>query len=252
MPDAIKIMGVTRANILKVGGVWEACITKVFDDSYIVPVDEGFCLQNLQTGSTLVNGASLSNGDLVLDGVNDYATLPNNSDYDRGSGDLTIQCWFYLNTLPADGEKYMLVDKFTGPHDWDGWTLRVSRQAPVPDTGEGNMNGGLAVYLSSTGAGASRNRRYEANITTGTWHHAALVLTSGGDAELYYDGTELAAFSPASMPSSTSELLRMGTGLVGVSQTQPYFDGKITGVTILQEVLSPGDIEATYRGSNPT
>ena len=114
---------------------------------------------------SLVNGTTYSNGAMVFDGVDDWATLPAGSTFAYGTGDFTIECWFkdtsatsvpysVLYSQTRSGANYFLLGVDTvGVNGRVVWVGTLS-------------GGGVGIYASGS---------YLRN----TWNHAVASRTSG-------------------------------------------------------------------------
>jgi hypothetical protein len=103
-------------------------------------------------------------GSLTLDGNGDYLTIPANTAFAFGTGDFTVECWVYVNTVGNTGlftfgetGSGLAVNLFSGQ-----WTLTTAG------------SGGTAM----------------AAITTGAWQHLA-VTRSGSSLRMFIDGTQI-------------------------------------------------------------
>jgi hypothetical protein len=104
-------------------------------------------------------------GALTLDGTaGDYLTVAADADFQFGTGDFTVECWVYVNTVGNTGlftfggtNSGLAVNLFAG-----NWTLTTS----------GSGGSGLA------------------SITTGAWQHLA-VTRSGSNLRMFIDGTQI-------------------------------------------------------------
>lgn len=157
----------------------------------------------LDTAQTKFGASSL-----LLDGNSDYVTVPDNANWNFGSGDFTVDCWVRFNSIAGtqticgqgiDGNSYW---KLT----WNAtkWQLYVY------------SGGVLQVGLDIADAGVAIN----------TWFHIALVR-SGGTITLYRDGTALTTGSYSSWPEYTSPFCIGAEMYAGPGGRADWFNGWI-------------------------
>jgi hypothetical protein len=103
-------------------------------------------------------------GALTLDGSGDYLTVAADADFQFGTGDFTVECWVYVNSVGNTG-----LFTFGG----SGSGLQVNLFS-------GQWN------LGTAGSGGSAL----ASITTGAWQHLA-VTRSGSSLRMFIDGTQI-------------------------------------------------------------
>ena len=103
-------------------------------------------------------------GALTLDGTGDYLTVAADADFQFGTGDFTVECWVYVNSVGNTG-----LFTFGGT----GSGLAV------------NLYSG-AWNLTTSGAGGAALGA----VTTGAWQHLA-VTRSGSSLRMFIDGTQI-------------------------------------------------------------
>ena len=120
---------------------------------------------------TAAYSAATVGGSGYFDGSGDYLTAASNAAFGYGTGDFTIECWFYLNTLPGGAAGAYLIDQ------------RTTSPQVTP-----------AVYVYSDGS-----IQYFVNgstvITGGSvvinqWNHWALSRASG-TTKMFLNGTQI-------------------------------------------------------------
>jgi len=117
--------------------------------------------------------AKFGNSSLNFDGVDDYLTIPNNTDWSFGSGDFTVDTWVLFNDVT--GYKYII---FKG--DQSSWST-VGIDIHIQNSS----------YLETRLYFTDSTWQYLATSslpTTLTWHHIALVRKNN-IVSLYLDGT---------------------------------------------------------------
>jgi hypothetical protein len=106
---------------------------------------------------------------LALDGAGDYAFIQSNNDFAFGTGDFTVEGWFYRS---VGGVQVTLFDFRTAATQNAPWVFITS-------------GGTLAYYVNGStrisGAGG---------ITAGSWHHVA-VSRSGTNTKMFVNGTQI-------------------------------------------------------------
>jgi hypothetical protein len=205
----------------------------------------------LEDDGTLVTfgDATVSNGELVLDGAGDYAELAHNNVWDLGGLDTTIDFWFYANELPdgdegAGGQRFGLLSKASN-NVVNGWTIVLDND---PINTPGLTDGQMQVTLNNGGNNQHVRSQPSNGISINEWHHFAVVLPAAGngDAIMYFDGEELSSFTINQRPNGNTEPLRFGAYKVQNS-IQQFFPGKLDGVTITKSILTPAQILEKYQ-----
>jgi hypothetical protein len=167
---------------------------------------------------------------LSLDGsATGYAQeAADNTAFDFGSNDFTIQVWAKFNTI-TNGREETLIEKFSdrgGP----GWTLTL-------------QNGNNIQFLSSPAVVLNSGPE---PIPNGVWQEF-VVERSGNTFDLYWDGNLVAAAaSSAPLTSSSNPLLIKARN----SQDGRNFtiDGSIDDVGIWNRALSNVEIANSWNG----
>jgi len=130
-------------------------------------------------------------GSIYFDGVDDNIVIPYNPVFGFGTGDFTVEGWFYFPTLSTTARGIIaLGDGYNGGGPYNGWSL---------------------TYLGSEGSNQIRFSRYDGTqydyVTSGlslsanTWHHIAVSRSSGAfkifvDGVSYYSNTVTTSFAP--------------------------------------------------------
>jgi hypothetical protein len=124
----------------------------------------------LQNGLTYTASGKINQA-LIFDGVNDYATLPDNS-MDL-TGDFTISMWVYYT---ATGAQTFFANGFynTGANIWKGWAIDINNLG---------SNNNRVSFIIPTGTTSPLN--YTAwdfsttALTLNAWHHILITRVSG-------------------------------------------------------------------------
>jgi|9_EtaG_2_1085328.scaffolds.fasta_scaffold05232_2 hypothetical protein len=198
---------------------------------------------------TLHGNAQLIDGVLTLDGTSGtYASLPHSTDYDRESGDLTVDFWFNANSLPSANNTYILMSKPTGAHNWNGWVIAYSTQRQdQANSGPLMVDGGIGVFASSQGIGGApaQPNNFRATVAGGvaanTWHHVALTMPASGDYTIYLNGQSIGSWLPPYKNDSTDTELIFGATR-GVGALVKFFPGELDQVSINKSILTASEI----------
>jgi hypothetical protein len=159
----------------------------------------------ISTAQSKFGGASIA-----FDGTGDWCQIPNNAAFQFGSGDFTIEYWFYPTSLSG------------------------LKQHINPGVSPSNLNNSYAIitngsallyYLSSAGSTSWNiaNGVSMGTATINTWQHIALVR-NGSVFTPYLNGTAgTTTTSAAALFNFTSEI-RIGSEPTGANPFQGYMD----------------------------
>lgn len=123
-----------------------------------------------------------------FDGSGDYVSVPSNAAFEMGTGNFTIECWFYIiGDSAQDQSSNRSAELFsniywTGFGFGNGYELAVSGNSTTTGTGLAFINRSGSAYSIS----------YTGTISQRTWHHIA-VVRSGTTTKIYFNGTSVAS-----------------------------------------------------------
>ena len=175
----------------------------------------------ISTAQSKFGGASMK-----FDG-NDHIEVPSSTDLSFGSGDFTIECWAYFNSLPSN----MTVANFDG-----GGSYTSIFFAHLPT---------LNCYIS--GNGTSWNVLAGNSLgtpSTGVWHHLALVR-EGNVYRGFLDGVQGFSVTNSSGPYGSSALARIGAAN---SDGTGAIDGYIDDFRVTKGVARYGNFAVPTAG----
>ncbi|MBT6711269.1 MAG: LamG domain-containing protein, partial [Candidatus Marinimicrobia bacterium] len=179
------------------------------------------------------------NYSVSFDGVDDYATVPDNDILDIGTSDFSIQFWLKSN----DNNRGIIASKSAGD----------SQQDPGDNTWYiiELTSGGTIQYEITDGYSGSGDY----SLTTGNisvnddeWHLISVLFDRDDAGFIYVDG-ELDASGTISSHSgdlSNNEPLEIGVDLNHITQ---YADGKLDDISFWNKVLTEGEIQASMSTS---
>jgi len=151
---------------------------------------------------------------LLCDGDGDYVTVPDESAWDFGTGDFTIDTWFYVAALSTG--YYGLFGRVS---DGNNYIFLIINKA----------NGSAILYHVVGGTGNEKQTTTTAitNFAANTWYHIAVVRSSGV-VKIYINGvnkTGSDGIGSSSFPD-WSTVFSIGRAEEGVS-TPYYWNGGI-------------------------
>jgi len=153
----------------------------------------------ISTAQSVFGGSSLA-----LDGTGDYLSVPDSSQFEFGSGDFTIECWFYIAGNSAQnnsGNRVAdLVAKFPSSGNIFGIEFRVNGDSTTTGTG--------VSFFAYNNSSELFSATYSGTVTQSAWHHAA-VCRSGSNLYLFLDGSQvqLTTGISGSIPDTAYSLL---------------------------------------------
>lgn len=138
--------------------------------------------------STTNGRASWGGYSAYFDGNGDYLTLGTSTDFTFGTGDFTVELWFYNNATTVHGMLFSTVSDISTTGG-----LRVS-------TGNNNRTMQVATAMTNLGDASSA-------FSNTTWNHVALAR-SGTSLKLFLNGTTV--LSVTNSTSFTSDTFYIG------------------------------------------
>ncbi|MDA7514172.1 LamG domain-containing protein [bacterium] len=176
---------------------------------------------------TLANGAAIVNDVLVLDGVNDYLTLPSTSVLDFGTNDFTIEIWMYWDIAST-------FDTLMAVGDYNNTTSGFNIYANTNKVTCYRHNGTNDELIGNTGSGT---------LLPLQWNQVSFVK-SGTNVIIDINGTSSTIATSYSNPlGNATGQQRIGANFsVGVFA----FNGSIGKVTIWDKALSNAESLQNY------
>jgi hypothetical protein len=158
-------------------------------------------------------------GSMYLDGTGDWLSAPDNAAFDFGSGNFTIEFWYYPTvTSPANG--YGIFAKRTSEAVY----------APVVLS---SFSGALNFNASTSGGSWALSSTTSSALPINCWTHVAIVR-NGTTVKMYINGTAIGAgetLSGALMTNSSPFYIGLNSGTPG---TQNPHVGYISDFRILK------------------
>lgn len=196
----------------------------------LVPADSNFTDVSSYTRTpTLFGNAAISTsikkfgaGSGAFDGTGDYVQYPHSTDFDFGSGDFTIECWFNPLSWPGANVNKGITCKGTLETNYSFvWYI-------PPSTNRLNfqLHDGTNPYSVGTGD----------ILVLGVWHHAAIVR-SGTRLIAFLNGqiTQTSLIPANSSARTNTAAVDLGN-LYGATYTNSFFHGYIDDFRITKGV----------------
>jgi hypothetical protein len=147
-------------------------------------------------------------GSGYFDGSGDYLSAGTDTAYAFGTGDFTIECWFYAVTIDDRSESLVSINTASSSADWQ---LNVTTD-----------NGTQLEFIASSSVVLTYP------ISAGQWYHVA-VVRSGSNLNLYLNGIQVDTTTNTNNFSDTGPL-RVGVNRGGFKN----FNGYISDVRIIK------------------
>ena len=180
-----------------------------------------------------VDGASFTDGHLVFDGSNDFATIPHD-DAHGFSGDFSVSMW--INTSTTAKACIWLKSQQEGGNNSNHSVFinQSSYAVGVPVYSFGHS--GAVAYVDVAGTTA---------INDGNWHQVT-ITKSGSTVKMLVDGVLEGQTSSATGTFSATRDLEVGRWNHDSYADQFYFDGSLDDFRIWSRELSASEVTALY------
>jgi hypothetical protein len=160
--------------------------------------------------------AATHGGSAYFDGTGDYLDLGNGgTDYDFGSGDFTVECWFNPTARPSQHQAITHKGHVSNNNQYD-WRLYW-----------GTVDSNDLLYWEGTGSLDTGSNKLIRNA----WNHIA-VVRSGANLYLYLNGTRASTTASGTMGTTYSNIY-VGTANIGGAGVAPT-NGYISELNIIK------------------
>ena len=168
-----------------------------------------FDLTDNNHDAVLVNGPvynDVNGGTITFDGVDDYAIIPDSTDFIYGTGDFTLDFWFYVRSYPPSGHDQYVYARCNSGNNHMAILAMANKKALA-------IFGGSTVLIYSS-------QIYNLN----EWYNVA-VTRVGGVFKLYMNAV-LGDTASANLDLTESHDISLGAPFAGFGTATPY-DGDI-------------------------
>lgn len=133
---------------------------------------------------------------VYFDGTGDYLSIPDTATTEFGSGDFTIEMWYYGN----DTDQYAtLTAKGAGSFSSGNWSLMMNH----------SVTGDIALYVADYSTGAPMLITGDVYVSDNQWNHIA-VVRYGNEWNLYVNGVSKASRTSSITIADTSSTVHIG------------------------------------------
>jgi hypothetical protein len=159
-------------------------------------------------------------GSLSFNGTTDYLTEPQNTLYDLGSGDFTIEMWINFTSLTNT----IIAKWWTGGQQW----VIQQRQGGLDSIT--NQHWAFVCNNGST-INAQFQESSTTSVATGTWYYIALVR-SGSNFYLFRNGNQIGStYTSSNAITATTDPLTIGR-FANASSSDAVLNGYIDDLRI--------------------
>ena len=174
-----------------------------------------------------------SNWSNYFNGTTDYLTIPASSNFDFGTGDFTMETWFYLaGNSNAQNSGFREAILFSNDDDINSGAV-VSGSIVLLITGNASTTGtGILFYRRQTSGAWAEEFLYSAAIAQTTWHHVA-VVKSGTNIKIFFNGASVLSTTAVNTTFGTSGK-PFSIGGRFVTNYRSYLNGYISNLRIVK------------------
>jgi len=178
---------------------------------------------NLNKINDVANGIKLGTGQagasVYFNGTDDQIDYSDETAYDFGSGDFTIECW--IKSKQTTSGYYTALGQWNTHTSPDyGWAIRYASQ---------DIGTGWSFFYSTTGSNYITTMG--SDISDGAWHHVA-VCRSGTSLRTFTDGTLITTRTTSDTFTTSGETFKLGGQ--GTPGSSNYFNGRLSNVRIIK------------------
>jgi hypothetical protein len=172
--------------------------------------------------------ASTPTGSVQFNGSTQYLTVADNTAFAFGSGNFTIECWFYqTSTARAD-----ILSKGNSA-TFCPWVLQINGT---------NLN----FYVSDNGGSYAVQLSSSVTYAQNTWNHAAAVR-NGNTITLYLNGVSVASTSYSGTPVTNAQTVGIGGDSSGTYKLTGYLSNArvVKGTALYTANFTPSTVPLT-------
>ena len=199
-PSRSPLTAITNTQILTCQNS-TGSITDASSNSHTITANGGPAANALTPFSSNLNGST------YFDGTGDYLLTPTSSDFTFGTGDFTVEHWFYTNNWATS---QVIDGRMNGAGSSTNWCTYIESGKTYRF-----FAGGDQITSSA--------------LADNTWYHVALVRNSG-TTTLYINGVSQGTYSDSNNYDST----QITVGIHGPNRSSYPYEGYISNLRIIK------------------
>ena len=218
------------------------CLDAANPKSYSGSGNTWFDITGRGNNGTLVNGPSYSSnsgGFISCDGTNDYIEILDNSIFDFGSNNFSVEYWFRKNATSSNSN-YWGVNKWNtgaspGTNEWD------------LSLGNSSSGTGESVFFGIESGSTSYAIKISSTPTLYLWNQV-VGIRAGSGLSVYMNGALIGTSSPVGMAVTTSVNNVSGRNVRIANSALDNYYNKIDSsiVRIYSKALTPDEVKQNY------
>jgi hypothetical protein len=230
------------------GNVVWSLSTPTLPNDLILYFDPSDSLSYSGTGTTIndlsnngldgtMSNISFTSPYFTYNGSNSQVSVADNSLLEPGSGEFTMEVWFYKTSTSGSS---VILGKFNngGSSDDVSYSIRTNNTNLFAQLGDGT-GGVLNVdYVNST----------TYTFSADTWYHAVYVWNPGVSLETFINGTSIGTTS-TSMSSILNSTNPLYLGRYNGGEYEQNFEGRIGIVRLYNTALTSSDVLDNYNNN---
>ena len=179
--------------------------------------------RSISFGSTISSAAT---GSVLFNGSTQYLTVPSSNDLTFGTGDFTVEGWYYFNSFGVDNGLALLGTGANGGTDYSAWWMRYYT---------GGLGNFLSWYRYDGGAEVNYEFPLTAALNAGQWYHIACTR-SGTDLRFFVNGTQIGAAQTCATDYTIINSNPLQIGKVQTGNGLFYLNGNVSNIRIVKGV----------------
>ena len=199
-PSRSPLTAITNTQILTCQNS-TGSITDASSNSHTITANGGAAADALTPFSSNLNGST------YFDGTGDYLLTPTSSDFTFGTGDFTVEHWFYTNNWATS---QVIDGRMNGAGSSTNWCTYIESGKTYRF-----FAGGDQITSSA--------------LADNTWYHVALVRNSG-TTTLYINGVSQGTYSDSNNYDST----QITVGIHGPNRSSYPYEGYISNLRVIK------------------
>jgi hypothetical protein len=257
---AVTISGATVSGGITLGDAVDVSSTLVtsglvlnLDAAYPVTDPTWYDLSGYSNNGTLSNSPTYSNGSLVMNGVNQYASIIRTSGFfDINTNSLfadvgyawTVTSWFKFPVAPVGtrvvNSSFAILGKSGGIGGAETLTVFVG-------SGTDATYGSYVPYYLAVGIRGTKTIISPAPVNTGIWNNVA-VTWDGTAGRVYLNGTDIGAANIGTAAIQTGYYFSVGvTGNAGApADSLQQFEGNISYASVYDRAITAAEVTQNY------